>query len=230
MLATLQGVSKSYRTRYQDVAAIKDVTFAIDRAEFAVMMGPSGSGKTTLLHLIGLITRPTAGKVIINGEDVEKLGDSHLSDLRNRSIGFVFQSFSLVPVLTALQNVALPLDIQGVAGRESQARAHDVLARVGLAGFTHHLPGQLSGGQKQRVAVARALVTNPLFVLADEPTANLDTTAALDIIGLMSTLCAERAVTFLIATHDQRLLEHAHRRILLLDGRIVEDVKIGSRA
>jgi putative ABC transport system ATP-binding protein len=222
-LIELRSVSKIYQTYSAPVRALTEVSVSIDRGEFVAVWGPSGSGKSTMCNLIGLLDVPTAGEVDFAGTDAARLVDDDRSELRNRSIGFVFQQFNLVPVLSALENVMLPLQIRGVARAECRDRAQALLARVGLATHVAHRPDKLSGGQQQRVALARALVGEPQLVLADEPTANLDTQTAHSIIELMQSLNAEKNTTFLFCTHDQRLLDAVQRRIHLTDGRIVED-------
>ncbi|HEY8239956.1 MAG TPA: ABC transporter ATP-binding protein, partial [Kiritimatiellia bacterium] len=180
--------------------------------------GPSGSGKSTLLNMIGAIDAPTTGTVRLRGQDLAALDDNRRSDLRNKTIGFVFQNFNLVAVLSALENVMLPLQIGGMAVPEARARAASCLDEVGIAKFSHHRPDQLSGGQRQRVSIARALAPKPALVIADEPTANLDSETALKIVELMRELNRRDQTTFLFSTHDQRLLDHVDRRIELADG------------
>ncbi|MGH7267395.1 MAG: ABC transporter ATP-binding protein [Candidatus Rokuibacteriota bacterium] len=214
---------KTYGVGDAAQTALHDVDFALEAGDFAILSGPSGSGKTTLLNLLGLLDRPERGQVLIDGAETGALTEAQRADLRNRKIGFVFQWSDLVPVLTAEQNVTLPLEIRGVRRRQAVARALEMLDRVGLSTYRSRQPGQLSAGQCQRVSVARALVTDPAFVLADEPTANLDTANALHVVGLLRALRDHHGVTVLIATHDERLAERATRRIALLDGRIVLD-------
>jgi putative ABC transport system ATP-binding protein len=223
MQAELRGVTKTYGRGEGAQVALRDVDFALDSGDFVVLSGPSGSGKTTLLNLLGLLDRPERGHVLIDGSAAETLPEARRADLRNRKIGFVFQASDLVPVLTAEQNVTLPLEIRGVPRRQAVARALEMLDLVGLSAFRSRLPGELSAGQRQRVSIARALVTEPAFVLADEPTANLDTANALHVVGLLRSLRDHHAATVLMATHDDRLLEHATRRVRLLDGRIAAD-------
>ncbi|MBS1208448.1 MAG: transporter [Proteobacteria bacterium] len=217
-LIELQDVRKTYRLGSTDVPALRGVSLAIGRGEFTALWGPSGSGKSSLLNLIGLVDRPSAGRVRIDGRDTGGLGDAARARLRNRAIGFVFQGFNLIAVLSALENVMLPLIIRG----ESHSRAHLLasqrLAEVGLADFARHRPDQLSGGQRQRVAIARALVTDPLLVVADEPTANLDARTGQQVIELMQALNRSHGVTFLFSTHDPRLATYMQRVIRLADG------------
>jgi putative ABC transport system ATP-binding protein len=223
MQAELRGVTKTYGRGEGAQVALRDVDFALGSGDFAVLSGPSGSGKTTLLNLLGLLDRPERGHVLIDGSAAETLPEARRADLRNRKIGFVFQASDLVPVLTAEQNVTLPLEIRGVPRRQAVARALEMLDLVGLSAYRSRLPGELSAGQRQRVSIARALVTEPAFVLADEPTANLDTANALQVVGLLRRLRDHHAATVLMATHDERLVEHATRRVRLLDGRIAGD-------
>ena len=192
-----------------------------DSGEFVAVWGPSGSGKTTLLNLIGAIDEPTSGSLNLAGQDILALSDNQKSDLRNKMIGFIFQSFNLIPVLSALENVMLPLQIQGAPTSEAKTRATQRLNQVGLSEFISHRPDKLSGGQHQRVAIARALVSNPNLVIADEPTANLDTSTAMKIIELMRDLNKKEGATFIFSTHDQRLLGKVDRLIQLEDGTIM---------
>ncbi|CAM3202271.1 ABC transporter ATP-binding protein [Corallococcus sp. ZKHCc1 1396] len=220
-LIELNGVEKSYQMGEMLVQALKGVDLSIREQEFMAVVGPSGSGKSTLLNLIGTIDEPTAGSVSLKGQDVNKLKDNERTELRNRTIGFVFQRFNLVPVLTALENVSLPLELQGIKAAEARKRALAALEEVGLAAQVRHRPDQLSGGQQQRVAIARALVTNPSLVIADEPTANLDSDTSQKIIELMRNLNTRHKTTFIFSTHDQRLLGHVDRLVHLQDGRII---------
>jgi len=222
-LLRLQNVEKKYFLGETTVHALRGVSLEIKSREFVSVWGPSGSGKTTLLNLIGAIDTPTAGKLLINGADITKMNDDKRAELRNKSIGFIFQSFNLVPVLSALENVMLPLQLQGISGKEAAVKAKSVLLEVELPDVMHHRPDKMSGGQRQRVAVARALVTNPAIVIADEPTANLDTVTSYRIIKLMQSLNRKMETTFIFSTHDQRLLDEVQRLIRLEDGRICED-------
>ncbi|WLT32222.1 ABC transporter ATP-binding protein [Geothrix sp. PMB-07] len=203
-------------------AGVFDVSLTVPKGCLAVLAGPSGSGKTTLLQLAGLLDTPDEGEVRLEGETVSSLPEKARCDLRLRRLGFVFQAFNLVPVLSALENVMLPLQLQGVAEAEAQARAEAALARVGLSDRAHHHPGQLSGGQQQRVAIARALAPEPWLVLADEPTASLDHAHGGPLMDLMGELAAERGVTFVVASHDPSVISRAHRVFRLLDGRLVQ--------
>ena len=220
-LIELRGVVKYYRLGQTTVAALRGVDFAVERGDFIAIWGPSGSGKSSLLNLIGLIDRPTEGQVIMNGSNIERLSDDRLAELRNRNIGFVFQNFNLVAVLNAVENVMLPLQIRGVPAAESRRLALEKLEEVGLSRIAGSRPDQMSGGQRQRVAIARALVTQPAIVLADEPTANLDSDTSYQIVSLMRGLNVNHQVTFVFATHDPRLLENISRRVRLEDGRVV---------
>jgi putative ABC transport system ATP-binding protein len=215
------NVKKDYRLGETTVHALRGVDLAVKQGEFAAILGTSGSGKTTLLNLAGAIDDPTEGSVIINGNDVARLSDNEKAELRNRTIGYVFQTFNLIPVLSALENVMLALQIRGGSRSAIREQAADRLDEVGLADFMHHRPDKLSGGQRQRVAIARALVTRPLLIFADEPTANLDHHTAQSIIDLMKELNEKEKVTFIFSTHDQRLIDRVKRVVRLEDGKIV---------
>lgn len=223
MIVSLNKVSKEYHLGEICVKALEDLDLNIGRGEFVAIWGPSGSGKSTLCNLIGLLDKPSSGTVLLNNQDVTNLSDNELSKLRNRSIGFIFQSFNLIPVLTALENVMLPLQIQGKVGVETREKAAQRLVELGLGEHLNHRPYKLSGGQQQRVAIARALITDPVLVIADEPTANLDSDNAWMIIDLMLQLNQQSGTTFIFATHDQRLLKCVKRQVLLQDGSVVED-------
>jgi putative ABC transport system ATP-binding protein len=219
-----QTLRKTYHFGDTEVEALGGVDLTIDEKEFIAVWGPSGSGKSTLCNLIGLLDQPTSGDVSIRGHSSAGLSDSERSDLRNNSIGFVFQNFNLVPVLTALENVMLPLQINGVGKNDAKERAEFLLEEVELGDRMSHRPQKMSGGQQQRVAIARALVTNPVLVLADEPTANLDTRNANVIIDLMRRINHDRGAAFLFSTHDDRLLDRVDRKVHLRDGKIIEDI------
>lgn len=220
-LVELQGVTKVYRLGEVEVPALRGVDLAVYPGDFLAIMGPSGSGKSTLLHILGLLDRPTTGRVLWEGEDVTRLNGGRLAEWRGRRIGFVFQMFNLVPNLTALENVELPLVFLGVSWRERRRRAQEVLERLGLGDRLRHRPNQLSGGQQQRVALARALVTNPALLIADEPTGNLDSTTGKEILALFSALNQQgRAVV--LASHDPEAAAVAKVRLRLRDGQIVE--------
>ena len=220
-----RGVEKTYRQGSVDVRALQGIDLDIEPGDFATLAGPSGSGKTTLLSLIGGIDRPSAGVIAVDGEAIGSLENDRLADLRLHKIGFVFQSFSLIPVLSALENVEFILRLLRAPRRAREARAREVLREVGLEGLETRRPSQLSGGQQQRVAVARALAPRPSIVLADEPTANLDSKNAEELIALMGHLNAASGSTFLIATHDSRVIAHSRRRIEMTDGRITSDAR-----
>jgi putative ABC transport system ATP-binding protein len=215
-------VTKEYELGRTRVSALRGVTLEVERGEFLAVAGPSGSGKSTLLNLMGCLDHPSSGRVLIGAQDVAALGDDALSDLRARQIGFIFQTFNLIPVLTALENVEFPLLFQKRAGGRAagRSRARRALEEVGLAEFVRHRPDELSGGQRQRVAVARALVTDPVIVLADEPTANLDSATGDAIISLMLDINRRDGTTFIFSTHDARVMAHAHRVVHLADGRL----------
>ncbi|MEC5387458.1 ABC transporter ATP-binding protein [Uliginosibacterium sp. H3] len=219
-LISLTAVSKDYQLGRIAVPALRGVSLDIERGAFIALWGPSGSGKSSLLNLIGLIDMPTRGSVRISDQDTAGLSDGARAELRNRTIGFVFQGFNLIPVLSALENVMLPLTIRGTARNAARKAAEQRLAEVGLADFAHHRPDQLSGGQRQRVAIARALVTDPLIVIADEPTANLDANTGHQVIALMRELNEKQGVTFLFSTHDPRLIDAVDKLIRLADGQI----------
>ncbi len=216
-----QNVKKDYRLGETTVHALRGVDLAVQQGEFIAILGASGSGKTTLLNLAGAIDDPSEGSVMINGKDISRLSDNEKADLRNRTIGYVFQTFNLVSVLTALENVMLALQIRGGKRSAIRQEAEDRLDEVGLADFMHQRPDKLSGGQRQRVAIARALVTRPLLIFADEPTANLDHHTAESIIDLMKDLNEREKVTFIFSTHDQRLIDRVKRVVRLEDGKIV---------
>jgi putative ABC transport system ATP-binding protein len=222
-LIELKQVHKYYSLGETRIAALQGIDLTIQKGEFVAVWGPSGSGKSTLCNLIGMLDSPTAGAVLLDGQDVTELPDNTRSELRNKAIGFIFQSFNLLPVLSALENVVLPLQIQGENPGKAKAKAMQRLTDLGLAAHMAHRPQKLSGGQQQRVAIARALIADPALVLADEPTANLDSETALNIIDLMRQLNRQSGTTFIFSTHDRRLLERVDRQILLRDGIIVED-------
>lgn len=215
-------ISKDYFLGETVVHALREVDLTIEKGEFVAVWGPSGSGKTTLLNLIGVIDQYTSGRLYIDGKEVAELSDDKRSELRNKSVGFIFQGFNLIPVLSALENVMLPLQISGISSSKAGEKALSRLEEVGLSDFVRHRPDRLSGGQQQRVAIARALVTNPSLVIADEPTANLDSETSRKIIGLMRNLNEKEKATFIFSTHDQRLLNQVKRLIRLEDGRIVD--------
>ena len=224
MLIELEGVKKDYPLGKTTVHALKNISLSIEEGEFSVIAGPSGSGKTTLLNLMGLLDHPTEGKILFEGNDVSKISDSDATRLRKTRIGFIFQTFNLIPVLTALENVELPLILKGVHSRERRKTALKIMEEAGISDIAKHRPDELSGGQRQRVAIARALVGNPDVVFADEPTANLDSETGEQIIRLMEELNRIEEVTFVFSTHDVRIISLAKRKVGLRDGEIVSDV------
>lgn len=217
------NVSRVYNPNTIPVYAVNNVHLHLERGEFTALVGPSGSGKTTLLNMIGGLDRPDTGNIIINGQDITQLSPGRLIDFRLRNIGFVFQSFNLIPVLTAEENVEFIMLLQGVPTAERTKRVQQLFREIGMEDKRKSRPSQLSGGQQQRVAVARALASRPQFVLADEPTANLDSKSAANLLDLMVQLNKEENMTFLFSTHDQRVIERAARVITLVDGKIVSD-------
>ena len=222
-IVSCRGLQKIYRQGSVEVPALRGIDLDIETGDFATLAGPSGSGKTTLLNLIGGLDKPSAGDVLIDGASITKLDGNALADLRLHRIGFVFQSYSLIPVLSAAENVEFILQLLDIPARQRHARAKEVLAAVGLGGLENRRPARLSGVQQQRVAVARALGPNPAIVLADEPTANLDSKTAEDLIELMSNLNLKLGITFLISTHDARVMAHSRRHIEMTDGRVTSD-------
>lgn len=225
-IVTCRGVTKTFGKGELKVHALRNVDLDIMPGDFATLAGPSGSGKTTLLNMIGALDLPTGGEVTVDGEHLSGMKQSQLSDLRLKKIGFVFQSFNLIPVMSACENIEFVMELQGVSKTERRERSLAALKEVGLQGLEHRRPSAMSGGQQQRVAVARALVSRPAIVLADEPTANLDSTSALDLIDLMRDLNREHSTTFLISSHDPRVLEHSRRQIHMLDGEIESDTRL----
>ena len=221
-LVEMIDIKKDYLLGETSVHALRGIDLSIDKGEFIAIWGPSGSGKTTLLNLIGAIDEPSSGQLFVEGREVVRLSDNMRAELRNRAIGFIFQGFNLIPVLSALENVMLPLQIKGRSSSEARDNAVSRLDEVGLSAFVHHRPDKLSGGQQQRVAIARALVTEPFLVIADEPTANLDSDTSRKIIGIMRDLNQKEKTTFIFSTHDQRLLDKVERLIRLEDGKIVD--------
>ena len=218
----LTGICRSYRVGPVTTEVLRGVDLEVGAGDLVSIMGPSGSGKSTLMNIVGLLDRPTSGACLLAGRDVAGLGDDELSALRNRQIGFVFQSFHLLPQLSALENVCLPLVYRGAARPEMRRRAQAILERVGMADRTGHRPDQLSGGQKQRVAIARALVGEPALLLADEPTGALDTDTAGEVMALLRRLNAEQGVTILIITHDPSVAGQCARQTRIRDGRLFE--------
>ena len=221
----LQDVTRVYRIGEVETRALRGVTLTVEEGEFTAIVGPSGSGKTTLLQLLGCLDKPTNGTVRVKGQDVTKLNANQRADLRKGTIGFVFQFFALIPGLTAYENVELPLLLMGKSGKERKERVTELLAAVGLSDRAHHRPDQMSGGEQQRVAIARALATHPVLVLADEPTANLDTETGRQVMEIMQRLNEETGTTFLFATHDPRVIPFARRVVTLRDGKVSENSK-----
>jgi len=216
-------ITKVYNENSIPVHAVNGVHLHIGRGEFIALVGPSGSGKTTLLNIIGGLDHPTTGQVIINGTDITRMRDNQLINFRLKNIGFVFQSYNLIPVLTAKENIEFILLLQKKPKKEREKRVLDLLRQVGLEDKIHTRPSELSGGQQQRVAVARALASKPQFVLADEPTANLDSKSAANLLDIMARLNQEENMTFIFSTHDQRVIDKARRVITLVDGKIESD-------
>jgi putative ABC transport system ATP-binding protein len=220
LLVEARDLSREYRLGQVTVSALRGVSLQIARGEFLAITGPSGSGKTTLLNLIGCLDSPSGGDLRIAGEDVTRLGDRELSAFRAKRLGFIFQSFNLVPVLTVFENVEYPLRLSRAPASERRSRAEAMIEAVGLANYLRHRPGELSGGQRQRVAIARALVTRPDLVLADEPTANLDSATGEKIVDLMREMRERLGTSFLISTHDAAIAAHACRQVSIRDGRL----------
>jgi putative ABC transport system ATP-binding protein len=222
-IVKLENLTKVYQQGKLNITAVNQVSLEIKNGDFAVLCGPSGSGKTSLLNLIGGLDVATSGKVWIDGIDLASLSRSKLSDVRKNRIGFVFQAYNLIPVMTAYENASFVLNLQGVSDKECQQRVMGILKAVGLEGLEHRRPDEMSGGQQQRVAIARAIVTKPAIVLADEPTANVDSHTAESLLDLMQQLNEEYGITFLFSTHDQHVMDRAKRIIKVLDGHIEAD-------
>ncbi len=229
-VAKLTDVTRKYKIGEVETNALKGVSLTIENGEFTALVGPSGSGKTTLLQLIGCLDQPNSGKVVINGHEATNLNRNKRADLRKEDIGFVFQFFALIPTLTAYENVEMPLLLNGTSPAERKKRVTELLEAIGMADRAHHRPDQLSGGQQQRVAVARALATNPKMILADEPTANLDTENGKQVMEIMKKLNEETGVTFVFATHDPRVFNYAKRIVTMQDGLIVKDSKVNGKS
>jgi len=223
-IVELENLEKSYRLGKVTVNALRGVTLKLGQGEFMVIMGPSGSGKTTLLNIIGTLDKPSSGRALVDGEDITRMSDGQLTKLRRHKIGFVFQFHNLIPVLTALENVELPLITSGVKRKESRVRAMELLHRVGLQDRTDHLSDELSGGEQQRVAIARALANHPRIVLADEPTGDLDTKTGSEVVLLMYGMAKQEGSSVVVVTHDPVVAERADRLIEMRDGRIAEKV------
>lgn len=223
MLISIEHLNKTYIMGTEKVEALKDVSINIEKGEYVALMGPSGSGKSTLMNLLGCLDSPSRGQYWLNGKEVSTMEDSELAEVRNKDIGFVFQTFNLLPRLSALENVALPLVYAGVSKEDRLAKARKVLEAVGLGDRVSHKPNELSGGQRQRVAVARALVNDPAIILADEPTGNLDTKTSYEIMSLFEEI-HKAGNTVILVTHEQDIAMHAHRIIRLRDGLVESDI------
>lgn len=222
-IVRIRDVTRVYQQGKIEVKALRGIDLDVKTGEFLALTGPSGSGKTTLLNLIGALDKPTTGSVELEGKELGTLSRSQLSQIRRDRVGFVFQAYNLIPVLTAYENAEMVVRLQGVPAEERQERVMKLLADVGLEGMEHRRPDELSGGQQQRVAIARAIAANPAVALADEPTANLDSTTAEKLLSLMERLNEERAATFIFSTHDPRVMDRARRIVRLVDGRIESD-------
>ncbi len=219
-IVELRNLHKHYQQGELEVKAVDGVSLTIEKGDFAALCGPSGSGKTSILNLIGGLDSVTSGQVILEGTDLAECDNAELAEIRKNRIGFVFQSYNLVPVMTAYENAAFVLDLQGVDSKIIREKVMKTLADVGLQGLENRRPDQMSGGQQQRVAIARAIVTKPAIVLADEPTANVDSKTAISLLSLMQTLNEEQGITFLFSTHDQHVMDRAKRIIHILDGQV----------
>ncbi|MFT3706891.1 MAG: ABC transporter ATP-binding protein [Archangium sp.] len=228
-LISIDDVTKVYRLGDVDVRALDGVSLHIERGEFVAIMGPSGSGKSTLMNLIGCLDRPTTGTYLLDGEEVSKKTRAELAHVRNRTLGFVFQSFNLLARTSALENVELPLLYAGTPAAERRARAEEALTRVGLGARLDHMPNQLSGGQQQRVAIARALVNRPRVLLADEPTGALDSKTTVEVMELLRELSGE-GITVVLVTHEPDVAAWAHRNVVVRDGKIISDTRNQARA
>jgi putative ABC transport system ATP-binding protein len=223
-LAKLENIQKIYSIGKINFPALRDISFSLEKGEFLSIAGPSGSGKTTVLNILGCLDKPTSGKVYMEDKNITHYPTSKLADIRRSKIGFIFQTFNLIPVLTAIENVTLPLILEGTKEQKKRnQRAEEILTEVGLGDFLHRRPSELSGGQQQRVAIARALVKKPKFVLADEPTANLDSKNGKEILDIMLELNQKTATTFVFSSHDRMVIDFARRVIKLRDGRIESD-------
>lgn len=223
----LEDVTRVYKIGEVETYALRGLTLTVEEGEFTALVGPSGSGKTTALQVMGCLDKPTSGRVLLKGEDVSKLSGSKRADLRRGSIGFVFQFFALLPGLNAYENIELPLLLARKNGKQRKERVTELLEAVGLSDRAQHRPDQMSGGEQQRVAVARALATNPILILADEPTANLDTENGRQVMEIMLRLNEETGTTFVCATHDPRVVAFARRVVELRDGKVSDDRRLG---
>jgi putative ABC transport system ATP-binding protein len=223
-LIEIRDITKTYRMGGDiEVHALRGVSLQVNEGELLSIMGPSGSGKSTMMNVLGCLDQPTSGEYYLDGVDVKRLNDNALAEIRNRKIGFVFQTFNLLPRTTALQNVELPLVYRGISGRERRQRVTEALVTVGLGDRIHHRPNELSGGEQQRVAIARALATQPDIILADEPTGNLDSRSGAEIVAIFQRLNREMGITVAFVTHDPEIAAHTRRIVQLLDGKIVAD-------
>jgi putative ABC transport system ATP-binding protein len=220
----LDKIARSFKVGNETVNALRDVSLSIYQNEYVALMGPSGSGKSTLMNILGCLDTPSSGTYILNNHNVSKLNDDELAEIRNSEIGFIFQTFNLLPKYTALENVILPLVYAGYNKQEREERAKKVMCDVGLENRMHHKPNEMSGGQRQRVAIARALVNNPAIILADEPTGNLDTKTSIEIMGLFEEI-RSKGNTIIIVTHEEDIAKHAHRIVRLRDGFVENDEK-----
>jgi putative ABC transport system ATP-binding protein len=218
-----ENLGKTYQDNGVPVEALKDINLSIDKGEYIVIAGPSGSGKTTLLNLIGALDAPTTGKVFFMGENLSDKSKKELSEFRLNNLGFIFQAYNLIPVLTALENIEFSMMLKGIPEKERRERALELMNELGIGELANKRPNEMSGGQQQRVAVARAIVNNPGLVLADEPTANLDSNTANNLLDLMEKMNREKNITFIFSSHDQKVIDRAKRLIILKDGRIEED-------
>lgn len=227
-LIRCENIWKIYRVGDVEVQALREIDLTIDRGEFVAVMGTSGSGKSTLMNILGCLDQPTRGRYQLDGMDVGTAKRDVLAELRNRQIGFVFQSFNLIPRTSALENAQLPLFYRGVSLKEQRKQAAAALQRVGLSGREHHYPSQLSGGQQQRVAIARALVGTPALLFADEPTGNLDTASSREIMEILAELNREDGITIILVTHEPDIATYASRELIMKDGQIVQDVRRAS--
>jgi len=226
-LIHLEHISRRYQMGAETIHALREVSLEIERGEYVAIMGPSGSGKSTLMNLLGCLDTPSSGQYELNGTSVGEMDDNQLAEIRNREIGFVFQTFNLLPRANALRNVELPLIYAGLSHEERKKMAFDALTQVGLADRIHHKPNELSGGQRQRVAVARALVTNPSIILADEPTGNLDSRTGEEIMALFESL-SQKGNTMIVVTHEEEVARHARRILRIRDGLIAADERVGT--
>jgi len=227
-IVSLQNVSRFFHQGQETIRAVNDVSLEIHRGDFAVVCGPSGSGKTTMLNMIGALDDPTEGTVSIDGRDLSDMSHSEKSSFRRDRLGFVFQAYNLIPVLTAYENAEFILTLQGMPKAERREKVMELLHRVGLKGLENRRPDEMSGGQQQRIAIVRAIVTEPAIVLADEPTANVDSQTAAQILDLMETLNREQGATFLFSSHDRKVIDRAKRVIRMRDGRIEDDQIVGT--